>query len=132
MSEQHSILDLAADLRMAHATLRANLQVLRGTGQDNAAMLAHDLAMDVSRTASLAITAAITAARNADYFVRDQIKAAQAQEVKVPDDPRLKIYEDALTRLALLGNEPLPGNSVGNKIAQDALLAAAQAQEEPK
>lgn len=42
--------------------------------------LSHDLAQDAARTAMLAMTAAITAMRNANYFVRDQIEAARRQE----------------------------------------------------
>jgi hypothetical protein len=38
---------------------------------------------------------------------------------------RLDVAEAALKKLSRLGNEPLPGNSIGNRIAQDALKAIA-------
>jgi len=79
VSEQMSALELAAELRACHRALIDSVQVLRKIPghNDNGPMLAHDLAQDAARTAMLAMTAAITAMRNANYFVRAEIEAAK-------------------------------------------------------
>lgn len=78
MSEQMSVLELAAELRTCHRTLIDSVQFLRKIPghNDNATMLAHDLAQDASRAAMLAMTSAITAMRNANYFIREEITRA--------------------------------------------------------
>ena len=84
--------------------------------------------------------------RDANHCAKQLVKMIAPQLAEVEDDRNAAImnYEEtsevlgckidelekqnqamreALEKLAVLGNEPLPGNSIGNRLAQDALKA---------